>query len=164
MGALFTVPVFHGNNIKYVLFKFYEDEQLLERFGRTCYDGEGRVLVATGDEQIMVPYIDWSDADNAFFASENVQRVFWEIRERMNIASAASVHYEEKQNSQYLFVSEVGEYDLLLVGTVASEVAEEGISYIITLVLWVFGLLLLLLAIGMAFYLEQKKRQERVMN
>lgn len=160
-GVLFTVPVFRGSNTKYVLYKLCKEEQLTERFGMTCYDGAGRILIATRDDQIMIPYIDWCEEDRTFLTSEGVLEAFQAIKEKMNVASAASVHYAEKENPQYLFVSEVGEYDLLLVGTVSEAVAAEGLSYIVTLVLWVFGLLLLLLAIGMAFLFgaEEKAKE-----
>lgn len=160
-GVLFTVPVFHGTNIKYVLYKFCEEEQLVTRFGRTCYEGEGRLLVASRDEQIVVPYIDWNESDREFLESQGVQETFMTISDKMNIASAAASYYDAGLASQYLFVSDVGEYDFILVGVVAEDVAAEGISYIVTLVLWVFGLLLLLLAIGMAFLFgaEEKARE-----
>ena len=150
-GILFTVPVFRGSNIKYVLFKFYPEEQLVERFGLDFYGRDGKVFATDREEQIVIPYEGWTEEDLSFFKQADVQEVFASISDLMNVSTAAAKFYESNENSKYLFVSEVGELDILLVGMVDQSVAEEGIASIITLVLWVFGLLLMLLAIGMAF-------------
>ena len=161
VGMLFTVPIFHNGNVKYVLYKLVDEALLLKQFGMSFYDGRGRVLVATRDGEIVIPYMDWKDEDLAFLKGSEVTKCFAEISDRMNISSAAAVCYREKGETRYLLVAEVGEYDFLLVGDVDENVAGEGLSYIVTLVLWVFGLLLLLLAIGMSFLFgaEEKARE-----
>ncbi len=160
-GLLFTVPVYRGTNVKYVLYKLFPESILTEKFGLSCYEGKSRILVATRDEQIVIPYRDWQDSDAAFFQDATVLTLFTTIDEKMNISSAASSYYDAEYGRQYIFVAEVGDTDLLIVGTVADEVASEGLSYVVTLVLWVFGLLLILLAIGIAFLFsaEEKARE-----
>ena len=159
-GLLFTVPVYNNGNIKYVLYKFVEEALLFEKFGVVCYDGNGRTLVADREENIVIPdgnresgYVFWQDPA----AGE----IFKLISDKMNIASEAAAFCPADENAMYLFVAEVGELDLLLVGMVPEGIAAEGVSYIITLVLWVFGLLLLLLAIGMTFVFgaEEKAKE-----
>ncbi|MBO5487663.1 MAG: response regulator, partial [Eubacterium sp.] len=160
-GLLFTVPVYHSGNVKYVLYKLVSEELLKSKFGMTCYDEQGRILLATGDEQIVVPFMDWKEADAEFLGKETVQDAFGIISEKMNISTAATILYKENDNSQYLFVAEVEDIDLLLVGTVAESVAAEGLFYVLYLIVWVFGLLLLLLAIGMAFlFVAEEKARE----
>lgn len=160
-GVLFTVPIFRGNNIKYVLFKFYDEAQLVDKFGSSCYNGDGNVWVVNREEQIVIPCMSDNEVDKTFLAREDVQAAFVTIYEKMNIASQAATYFEGQKESRYLFAAEVGEFDIVLVGSVAEDVAAEGLSYIITLVLWVFGLLLLLLAIGMAFLFgaEEKAKE-----
>lgn len=160
-GLLFTVPVYHGTNVKYVLYKRFPEQILTERFSLSCYEGKSRVLVASRDERIIIPYRDWQDGDAEFFQNQEVQSVFAEIRERMNISSAASVYFDSAYGKQYVFAAEVADTDLLIIGTVSEKAAAEGLSYVVTLVLWVFGLLLILLAIGIAFLFsaEEKARE-----
>ncbi len=149
-GLLFTVPVYNNGNIKYVLYKFVEDALLFDKFGVVCYDGNGRVLVADRGEKIVIP--DGSrETEQPFWQEPATGKIFALISDKMNIASEAAAFCFAEDTPMYLFVAEVGELDLLLVGMVPEETAAEGVSYIITLVLWVFGLLLLLLVIGMAF-------------
>jgi len=161
IGLLFTVPIYHNGNVKYVLYKLVEEELLRQKYGMTCYNEMGRVLIATNNELIVVPFKDWKDEDLDFFAKEEVLQTFSVINEQMNISTAACALYKEKENSQYLFVAELQDYDFVVVGSVPQKLAEEGLFYVLTLILWVFGLLLLLLAIGMAFLFgaEEKARE-----
>lgn len=159
-GLLFTVPVYNRGNIKYVLYKFVEEALLYDKFGVTCYGGEGSALVADREEQIIVPSGN-QPVETPFWESPEAEDGFSIISDKMNIASVAASFCNSEAEPMYLFAAEVGELDLLLVGMVPVEVATEGLSYIITLVLWVFGLLLLLLAIGMAFlYGAEEKAKE----
>lgn len=163
-GLLFTVPVYNNGNVKYVLYKFVEEQLLYEKFGVYCYEGEGRALVANREEQIVIP--DGNRLTGTpFWQMPDIENIFVKISEKMNIASSAAVFFETEE-PMYVFVAEIGEWDeLLLVGMVPEEVADEGVSYIIKLVLWVFGLLLLLLTIGMAFLfgaVEKAKESEEL--
>ncbi len=150
-GMLFTVPVYNNKNIKYVLYKLISKDSLVEKFGRECYDGEGDVLIANREEQIVVPFVQWNEKDKAFLSRDEVKNTFAIISDKLNIASSAAARVKVDDACKYLFVSEVGDFNLVLVGQVDEAVVTEGVSYIITLVLWVFGLLLLLLVIGMVF-------------
>ncbi len=159
-GLLFTVPVYNNGNIKYVLYKFVEEALLFDKFGVVCYAGNGRALVADREENIVIPDGN-REMGLPFWQEPAAEETFQRISEKMNIASEAAVFCPSEEASMYLFAAEVGELDLLLVGMVPEETAAEGVSYIITLVLWVFGLLLLLLAIGMAFLFgaEEKAKE-----
>ena len=161
-GLLFTVPVYNNGNVKYVLYKFVEEALLYEKFGIICYEGEGRALVANREGQIIIPS-GYRQSERPFWQLNGMEDSFAKISEKMNIASAAAV-FSAAESPMYVFVAEIGEWDLLLVGMVPEDVADEGISYIIKLVLWVFGLLLLLLAIGMAFLFgaEEKAKEWKV--
>jgi len=159
-GMLFAVPVYHNGNVKYVLYRFVEEAGLPELFHLTCYDGKGKVLLASGEEEIIIPYENWNEDDLMFLQSRTIQKKFAQISEKLIIATEAAV-FSDEQVEQYLFVAEIGDHDFMIVGSVEEEIAAEGIFIIITLVFWVFGLLLLLLAIGMTFVFgaEEKARE-----
>ena len=158
-GLLFTVPVYNGGNVKYVLYRFYPENMLVEKFGMDCYDGKGRVLLMNYEEELVIPFLDWIEADEALLKGPDITKAFETIREKMNISTAAAAFCESQ--SQYLFASEVDGQEFLVLGIVAENVVSEGLSYIIALVLWVLGLLLLLLAIGLVFMFgaEEKARE-----
>lgn len=154
-ALLFTVPVYNGQNVKYVLYKKYGRDLLVEKFGIECYEGKGRTLLAVKSGQIMVPY----RQDEELFVTEQMEGAIADIREKLNVsASAASYCKAEKE---FLFAAELGTDSVFLFGSVPESAAAEGLSYIITLVLWVFGLLLVLFAVGMLYLFgaEEKARE-----
>lgn len=159
-GLMFTVPVYSGENIKYVLYKLYDEDILEDIFGMSCYAGRGQVLIANSENEIIVPFISDEYADDFLNASQ-IQKTFLSIQDKMNIATAASSYVQYQRNEYFLFVSELSNYGLYVVGVVPDEALSKGIMYITTLVLWVFGLLLVLFVIvGVYLFITAEKAQE----
>ena len=147
-GLLFTVPVFNGNNVKYVLYKLYKGDILAEIFEMSCYDGLGTVMMVDISGQVVIPGVR-EGAENL------LQDRVWEEKaeefsEKLNIATATTV-YSKADGGKFLFVAEVGHTNMRLVGSVPEEVVMEEISYVSFLILWVFGLLLVLFVVGIIY-------------
>ena len=158
-GLLFTIPIYSGNNVKYVLYKLYDKSLLVEEFGITCYGGAGMTMLASEDGQIVVPFA--KEAGSVSFEDSEMEEAVSHIQEKMNVSTAAAADYKDENGKNFLFVAEMDSKDLYLVGIVPEAVVAEGIWDISMLVLWVFGLLLLLFAIG-TFYLfgaEEKAKE-----
>lgn len=145
-GMTFSVPVYHESNVKYVLYKKYDEEVLAKTFGRKCYNGEGQILWANADYNIIIPFID-NEYNGEFLQREDVKHGFEIIRDKMDESTAASTFVKSQKDRYFLFVSEVHNYGLYAVGVVPEATLSDGITYITTLVLWVFGLLLILFVI-----------------
>lgn len=159
-GLLFTVPVYSGSNIKYVLYRLYEESVLVEEFGLNHNKDEGELLVVD-NEGIVIPSANWNaELEEALFGGAREQ-AFSKIREKMNIATAAAVYDDASEELVYLFVAEIGDTDMYLIGFFPKSAFSEGIAEIEDLVLWVFGLLALIFAIGLAymFSAEEKVRE-----
>lgn len=152
---LFTVPVYSNQNVKYVLYKKYDSSLLVEEFGIECYKGAGRTMMAAKSGQVIVPY----RADEQSFYTEQMETAAADIREKLNVSTAAASYCKAQQ--EYVFAAELGMESIFLFGTVPESAAAEGLSYIVTLVLWVFGLLLVLFAVGMfyLFHAEAKAKE-----
>jgi len=159
-GLMFTVPVYRGENVKYVLYKLYDENVLRNAFGKECYNGMGQILLANTEGEIVVPFV--NDVYNeAFLNEKQMQAGFGVIQNKMNIATAASSYVEYNNEKYFLFVSELPLYGLYTVGVIPDEALSEGIMYITTLVLWVFGLLLVLfLIVGVYLFITAEKAQE----
>ncbi len=159
-GLMFTVPIYSGANVKYVLYKLYDKSILKETFGKECYNGVGQVLLANSDFEIIVPFV--QDIYNEeFFSSGKIQKTFNVIQDKMNVATAASSYVKYEKEKYYLFVSELSNYGIYAVGVVPDKVVSEGVMYITTLVLWVFGLLLVLfIIVGIYLFITAEKAQE----
>ncbi|MBO5388526.1 MAG: response regulator [Lachnospiraceae bacterium] len=145
-GMTFSVPIYRGENIKYVLYKKYDDDVLADTFGRDCYDGEGHVLWANKNFEIVIPFVDASYGGE-LLQKDEVQDGFKAIKNKMELTTAASTFVKCDNGRFFIFVSEVENYGVYTVGVIPENALSDGITYITTLVLWVFGLLLLLFVI-----------------
>lgn len=160
-GILFTTPVYDEENVIYTLYKLYDESVLLDKFGISCYKGKGQVAIIDRKSRIVVPFSDTEIVTEDFLSKENVAASMQELYKQMNVDTAAAICYNDTDGMNCLFISEVKQLGIYLVGTVPDDVLMEGISNITTLILWVFGLLILLFVIGMIYLLsaEEKVRE-----
>lgn len=159
-GLLFTAPVYHGKNVRYVLYKLYHEAALYDSFGLACYDGEGRALIMDRQERIVIPDGSGSRAEAGFLADDNLYDGFLRVREQMQVLTSASEHVDTKPEGYFLFASEIEETDMLVVGIVPESVALEGVSYLVMLVLWVFVMLIAAFLIGMVYLFGAEARSQ----
>ena len=160
-GVLFTTPVYDEENVEYVLYKLYNESILLSKFGIDCYQGQGNVLIVDQGGQVIIPFSDAHLSSTEFLDRDVVKTGLSELAEKMNVDTAAATYYKDDEGGHFLFVSEVGQLGMYLTGTVSETTAADGISTITALVLWVFGLLILMFAVGMVYLLstEEKVRE-----
>lgn len=160
-GILFTTPVYDEENVKYTLYKLFDESILLDKFGVSCYNEQGRVAIIDQSGEIIIPFSDTSAATADFLNRDNVRSAMQELFEKMNVDTAAAIYYKDTDGTNCLFISEVKQLGIYLVGTVPQNVLTDGISTITALILWVFGLLILLFVIGMIYLLsaEEKVRE-----
>lgn len=157
-GLLFTAPVYSGDNIRYVIYKLYDKSLLVEEFGVRYDDGAGYTMIADRDGQVIVPF----RQENSFsFDDINSAAIGARIREKLNVSTSAATYSKGHNGKNYVFVSEISYGNLYLVGIVPEKAVSEGITNIFVLVMWVFGLLLLLVAIGIVYLFgaEEKARE-----
>ena len=160
-GILFTTPVFDEENVEYVLYKLYDEEILRHQFCVSCYKEQGDVAIIDQNEQVVIPFANSDLSAEVFLKRDVIQTGMSEVLEKMNVDTAASIFYKDEQGGHFLFVSEINQLGLYLVGTVPQKVVAEGITTITVLVLWVFGLLILMFVVGMVYLLsaEEKVRE-----
>ncbi|MCR4892515.1 MAG: response regulator [Lachnospiraceae bacterium] len=153
-GLLFTCPVFNGSNIRYVLYRLCPFERLGDYFATNIYEDLGKICVTTRDGQIVIPFYSNEEGDAEWYKSQDIQRKYASMHLEMELTIAAAKKFETDRGSMLLFESEIPGTDFLLSGYVPMSVASEGIGNISLLVIWVFGLLMVLVIIG-AFYLTR---------
>lgn len=160
-GILFTTPVYDEENVRYTLYKLYDDSILFNKFGITCYDGQGEVAIVDKEGRLIIPFSNSKSLSTEFLNSGVVKNGLMKLSEKMNVDTAAAVYYKDGRDGHFLFMSEVKQLGIYLVGNVPQAVLMEGIKTIKVLILWVFGLLILLFAIGMVYLLsaEEKVRE-----
>lgn len=160
-GVLFTSPVYDEKNVEFVLYKLYDESILLSQFGISCYNEQGNVAIVDQSGQIIIPFSDSQIDTNEFMGLDAVQIALSEISEKMNIDTAAAVYYKIDKKGYFLFESEVAQLGLYLTGYVPEAVVADEMGTINALVLWVFGLLILMFVVGMVYLLsaEEKVRE-----
>ncbi len=160
-GLLFSVPVYKGNNVRAVLYRVLDKESVSVHFEVEWYENNGDIMVVQRPDKVIVPFKDYEGDVSEFFMSEEVVDATKRLNKKMNVATEAAVYCNNKYEDCFLFVAEVGDTDILLVGNVPEKMATVGTGSVITLVIWVFGLLIVLFVICM-FYLfgaEAKARE-----
>ncbi len=159
-SVLFTVPVYSGENVKYVLYKLYDGAVLAEKLDISCYDGNGVCAIVDIDGNIVLQMED-APLESDFFNKEEQRAAFETIRDKMNISSAAASVCTVDGVDKVLFASETEYSGLYVTGWVPKEAVAGDVTLLIPLVLWCFGLLWLLLVIVMVYLLgAEKKAQE----
>lgn len=158
-GILFSVPVYSGENIKYIVYKLYAKSELRDKFALDCCDGRGGVLIT--DKEVTVVPVSNSKYSEDFWTSGEVSKVISDINSRLNIYTSAA-GYCEYGEKVFLFMAEIGYTKMYIMGAIPASYMYEGLSYILTLVVWVFGLLMVMLVIAMIYLFgTDKKARER---
>jgi len=157
-GLLFTVPVYNGDNVRYVFYKLYPDECLSEEFSIQSFEGKGDITVIDINSQEIIPFK--KHDFTVLYKNPRVYDAYSKLREKLNIATTASVYYNDTAGGQFMFETEVLSYSIYIVGVVPDDVVSDGISSLITLVIWVFALLLFLMVIGIAYLFNVEERAQ----
>lgn len=166
--VLFSVPVYSGNNVKFVLYKLYDGKVLSEKLNLTCYGGLGECMLVDGEGGIIIRSKD-SQANIGYFNTQDNLNAVQRIREDMTLRPAAAAYNDS--GDVVVFASETSYTGLYVLGFVPSMAPAGDISLITPLILWSFGLLWLLLVIvtiylmGAEYKAQQsdKLRQEKIM-
>jgi len=154
-GMLLTTPVFSGKNIKYVLYELFDAELSDTQVTMNSYAGDAKIIIASKSGQTIYSISD--EEYHGLFESKEAEIAFEEIHKKLDTSIAAAALYGDN----FLFVAEVDQTDFYIVGIVPEDVVSEGVSDIFTLIVWVFGLLLLLFGIVMIylFGMQEKARE-----
>ena len=155
--VLFAVPVYNGDNVKYVLYKLYEGAVLAKKLNISWYDGNGAWVVVDIDGN-MVLWMEENPVDTYFFTEKYNIEAVETIKKKMNVSSAAAANSKGEYGENILFAAETDYTSLYIMGYVPLEMVAGDISLIVPLVLWCFGLLWLLLVIITIYLLGAEKK------
>ncbi len=154
---LFTVPVYNGENVKYVLYKLYDSTTLLNKINFSCCNGVGECALVDIDGNLVLRENN-SKINKEFFLDEYNREAVDKIREKMNVSSAAAAIKDDDEKGEILYAAETDYSGLYVVGCVATESVSDNIFLMIPLVIWCFGLLWLLLVIITIYLIGAEKK------
>lgn len=158
-GLLFTTPVYseNGSNIRYALYEFYDQYVLFSGFQEGCFHGKASIMLADRDQGAVIPISEGMTETDPFFQRREIQEAFSRLALRRTEAAPST--YCESQGMEYvLFTSQLTQSNLYLVGVVPYVAASHGLASLTGTVLLVFGLLLVLLVLGVMRMLSADAR------
>lgn len=153
---MFTVPVYSGQNVKYVMYKLYRCDVLTNNYG--CNFGTENVSMVVMDKDGKI-VLDLSRDD--YFKERDIRGVADRIAKKISTSASAATRFFDDTGDNCLFAAELGYSDFYLLGVVPYDEVSGEISLVSTLVIWTFGMLGLLLVI-ITIYLfgvEQKAKE-----
>ena len=156
-NVLFAVPVYRGENVKYVLYKLYDSSALAKKIDLSCY-GDGGEFVITDIDRNIILKAENSRIEASFFADAENEKAMAVISEKMNTRSTAASHVKGRYGDNILFAAETDYHSLYIIGYVDADKVAGVISLMIPLVLWCFGLLWVLLVIVIIYLISAEKK------
>ncbi len=156
-NVLFAVPVYRGENVKYVLYKLYDSSALAKKIDLSCY-GDGGEFVITDIDRNIILKAENSRIEASFFADAENEKAMAVISEKMNTRSTAASHAKGRYGDNILFAAETDYHSLYIIGYVDADKVAGVISLMISLVLWCFGLLWVLLVIVIIYLISAEKK------
>lgn len=158
-GLMFSAPIYDEKNIKYVVYKLYDNNVIAKEFGVSNIGNGGYAVISDNEGNIIIPSKNDDSAEmKKFFSDKQIYNEYKSLFGKLEESDACASYNISKYGMNFLFASEIYGSDMLLAGYVPRENAYEGISYIIYLVIWVFGLLSLLFIIGYAYISTVKRK------
>ena len=147
-GVLVTVPVLKGENIRYVLYKFYHSETVSERFPLASRVGMGHIFLCEREKgHIVADYGGSADSGHFYKDDEHTLIDLDRLMPEVEKAGSAAITSETLGGEYFPCAAEVQNWNFMIVGYADRDFFSGGISKIHLLVLWVFGLLILLFSI-----------------
>ena len=153
---MFTVPVYSGQNVKYVMYKLYRCDVLTNNYG--CDFGTENVSMVVMDKDGKI-VLDLSRDD--YFKERALRGVADKIAKEISTSASAAIRFSDDTGDNCLFAAELEYSDFYLLGVVPYDEVSGEISLVSTLVIWTFGMLGLLLVIITIylFGIEQKAKE-----
>ena len=160
-GLLLSVPIYNGNNIKYVFYKLYPEEKLTEKFGLECYGGNGKICIVDSNYNPVIPAKNANIEETGEWLGQFPQEAVKDLNKKLGKNVVAATYVKNSSKKTFYFEAETGWSNFRIMGMIPAEVVSEGANYIVPMVFWVFGLLTFLFVVGTAYLLfEEEKVKE----
>ena len=159
-GLLLTVPMYHGENVKYVLYRYYSEEQIKKDLEVSCFDGNGRAVLATQGSYLQLTDSVWQPEDMEYLRSLQENGGLDRLRTVLYSAASAALYDDASLpgRESFVFMAEVKQLNGQLVGFVPRDAAAGSLMAVIWLIIWVFGLLVVLFSIGIIYLFNAEQK------
>ena len=160
-GLLFAYPVYHGDNIRYVIYSLCSSSYIAENHGLSMFDNIGHVMIMTKSGEEIVPFDFIAENEKDFYDSYEVKKVFLKlITQDINKSSAITLQHTTL-GDMYFYVNDIANTDFVLVGTRTKEDAYGNFIVISPIIMAVYFLFVAIVLILMTYlYIASVKVRE----
>ena len=157
-GLMFSVPVYSGKNIKYVLFRLFKEEFIIKNFGVVSYGGKGYAVLRDSKDEIIIDSDNEALGKSLLWGKRGYQAVREKLASGLNVSIASAANLEVDGVEYYYFVADLKLPGVVLTGVVPAEVVASEKDDISFLIIWVFGLLIFMFSIAMIYVVVSEKK------
>ena len=157
-GLMFSVPVYSGKNIKYVLFRLFKEEFIIKNFGVVSYGGKGYAVLRDSKDEIIIDSDNEALGKSLLWGKRGYQVVREKLASGLNVSIASAANLEVDGIEYYYFVADLKLPGVVLTGVVPAEVVASEKDDISFLIIWVFGLLIFMFSIAMIYVVVSEKK------
>ena len=157
-GLMFSVPVYSGKNIKYVLFRLFKEEFIIKNFGVVSYGGKGYAVLRDSKDEIIIDSDNEALGKSLLWGKRGYQAVREKLASGLNVSIASAANLEVDGTEYYCFVADLKLPGVVLTGVVPAEVVASEKDDISFLIIWVFGLLIFMFSIAMIYVVVSEKK------
>lgn len=157
-GLMFSVPVYSGKNVKYVLYRLYKDDKVVKNFGVVCYGGKGYATIRDSKDSIVVNSPNDSLGSELLWGEKGYGAVREKLKSGLNVSIASATSWKVGNTEYYYFVAELKFPGATIVGVVSADVIASEKKSLSFLIIWVFGLLIFMFTIAMIYVVVSEKK------
>ncbi len=137
-GLLFAYPVYHGENIRYVIYSLCSSSYIADNHGTSMFDGIGHVMIMTKNGDEVVPFEYLSSVERSFYESPTVKATFLRLITQ-DITKSSAISLERTTlGDMYFYVTDIENTDFVLVGTRSKEDAYGSIIALSPIIMGVY--------------------------
>ena len=145
-GMIFTCPVYDEKNVKYVIYKLYDDVAMSRNININSSDNR-KVVITTRDGNVIMSFSDVTRSELNNFNSEEFKAVYQNLGGRMDLSSSVAGLGTIDDEDYAFFMAEIPNTSFRIEGYMPAENATGGLSRVSYLIVFVYGFMLVLFAV-----------------
>ena len=147
IGLVMAVPVTYDGNVRQVIYKFYTEGSLKEKYFHLENELSKNIVICNKDlNKVVVPYEGFGKGDRFYDESQDLPKGYSAILKRLETEPATALYSAAIDEDYVVFAAEVGN-NFLVLGYANWAEAIGGIFSVHRIVVWVFFLLVVLFSI-----------------
>ena len=151
LGLVFSTPVYYGSNIRFVLYRIYNDQALKERRFRIQNElGNDTFICDSKSGKVIVPSVNFDSESHFYDKARHLPIGHDEILELLKTKDAAALYSPAIDPHFAIYGAEISG-DFVIIGYTDWDSVISGILNTHKIILWVFGILILLIGIYMLY-------------